>query len=324
MNQPKVSIIILNWNGKKYLKKCLDSVFRINYKNYEVIFVDNASTDDSVAFVKKRYTSKIRSRKLKLVLNDKNYGFAEGNNIGVRYAKGDYIFFLNQDTYIDKDCIKNLVDCMKISKAGICGAKVLDYDNPRLIQSKGAELDIFGSPYLIDFNKIEKKKEEEKFKIVSWIPGCALFIKKEVLKKLKYCFDPSFFCYFEDVDLCWRVRLLGYTCVVCPKAIVYHKANPSISPELIFLNSRNRVLSFRKNLSFPFRQILALVAFIRGYAALFYWFLQRRIPASYLLRFFKSLFIKPNYDVDTKKVPFSLQLSIFKFPRIEKYKGILK
>ena len=100
---PLVSLIIVNWNGKKWLRNCLDSVYSQNYKNFEVIFVDNASTDDSVDFVKDNYPE------TKIIQNEDNYGFAKGNNIATRIAKGKYLFFLNNDTKVGKNFLTELV-----------------------------------------------------------------------------------------------------------------------------------------------------------------------------------------------------------------------
>ncbi|MEM4214996.1 MAG: glycosyltransferase family 2 protein [Candidatus Pacearchaeota archaeon] len=327
MTQPKVSIIILNWNGKKYLQKCLDSVFNINYKNYEVLLVDNASTDDSVDFVKKRYQNKIKSKKLKLILNDKNYGYAEGNNRGIKYATGTFILFLNQDTYVDKDFLSILVEYAKKHKnVGICGPKILDYNNPKLIQSIGGELDFFGSPYRIKFGEIDTDhtEKETRPKIVSWIQGSCLLIKKSLLKKLKYCFDPDFFAYFEEIDLCWRASLVGYDVVVIPKAKIYHKGNPNISEKLIFYTSRNKVLSFRKNLSPLLRIIFLPIIFIRGFIALIFWYMKGKLSLKYIFPYFSSLFIKINPDVNLKNIPYSKQLKIFRRPKIKKYLSLFK
>ncbi|MEM7815328.1 MAG: glycosyltransferase family 2 protein, partial [Candidatus Aenigmatarchaeota archaeon] len=108
---PKVSVIILNWNGKQFLKDCLNAVFNQTYNDFEVVFVDNASSDGSADFVKQEFLCEIKSGKLKIVINDRNYGFAEGNNIGVRNSSPDseYIALLNNDTVVDPNWLEELV-----------------------------------------------------------------------------------------------------------------------------------------------------------------------------------------------------------------------
>lgn len=314
---PPVSIIILNWNGKRYLKKCLDSVLKQNYNNFEIILVDNASTDGSIEFIKKGYRNEITLKKIKLILNSRNYGFAEGNNIGIAHAHGRYLVFLNQDTYVDKNWLINLVSyAQKNKKLGICGPKILDYDNPKIIQSKGSELDFLGTPYHRGFNEIDKNMPEDP-KIVSFICGAAFLVKREVLNKLSYCFDPSYFAYFEEVDLCWRAKLLGYECVYVPSAVIYHKGKGPVSEKFIFLNARNKILSFKKNIAPPLRAFFVFLVFLRGAVSLLYWFSKKKISINYLPLLVKTLFTRPNYDVPLAKIPFSQQLSIFRPPRFK-------
>lgn len=136
-NGPRASIIIVNWNGKRFLKPCLDSVFNQSYASYDVFLVDNASTDGSTEFVKQNYKKEIESKKLKLIINDKNYGFSEGNNIGIRQAlKGSdakYIVTLNADTIVGKDWLEKLVTAVKDDpKIGMCQSKILLVDRKKI------------------------------------------------------------------------------------------------------------------------------------------------------------------------------------------------
>jgi GT2 family glycosyltransferase len=108
-NEPLVSILILNYNGLKYVDKCLASILRTNYSNFEIIFIDNASIDGSCEYVERRYGDNLH---LKIIKNERNYGFAKGNNIGARYAKGDYLVFLNVDTEVEPDWLRELVRLM--------------------------------------------------------------------------------------------------------------------------------------------------------------------------------------------------------------------
>ena len=319
--KPEISIIILNWNGKKYLKKCLNSVLKQSYKNFEIIFVDNASTDKSVDFIRKNYGREIRSKKINIVINEKNCGFAKGNNIGIGYACGKYLAFLNPDTFVDKDWLFYLVNAAeKNSKVAICGSKVLNFDK-KTIQFAGGEIDFFLSPTMVGLGK----KDDERFneqREVGRILGASFLLKKSALNHLKYCFDESFFIYFEEIDLCWRIRLLGYTILYVPLSRCYHRSYESLSENLILLNIRNKFLSCRKNFSTPLKQFFILMLLVRNTAAFFYWIFKKRIHISSFYKIFSGLFSKINYDLDMKKITLGRQLSILSPPSFEKYKNL--
>lgn len=238
MRYPKVSIIILNWNGKHLLKDCLDSVFNQTYPNYEVILVDNGSTDGSVELVKKEYS------KAKLIKNDKNYGFAEGNNIGIRFAlKGpevENIVLLNNDTNVDKNWLKELVD----AQADIAQSKILAPDGQ--ISSTG----LLYSKNGLAFDRKSSHYDEEPF----GASGVAVSFKREVLEDTKLnedFFDGDFFCYSEDADLSFRSRLRGWGVKYIPKSIVYHKGSATAGGESkfsIYCGHRNNVWVLIKNM----------------------------------------------------------------------------
>ena len=140
MNKDLVSIIIVNYNGKEYLQKCLESLMKINYKDFEVIIVDNNSTDDSIEFVKNTYPSVI------IIKLEKNYGFAEPNNIGAKIAKGDFLLFLNNDTEVSPNFIEKMVNVLNSdSKIAICQSLLLKPNND--IDSSGDYVDELGRAY---------------------------------------------------------------------------------------------------------------------------------------------------------------------------------
>lgn len=199
-----VSIVILNYNGKKYIKNCLESINNQKYSNIELIFVDNASTDDSVIGLERIYPE------IKLIINNRNFGSAKGNNIGSKHSKGEYLFFLNIDTKLDSDCINNLVKTYELdTEIGICACKELSYDG-EVEWNCGIAVDIFG----YSLQGTPKK--------VFHASSSSLFIKKELFEKLNG-FDESYFMYKDDIDLCWRAQLLGYKVIGVPTAIVFHE-----------------------------------------------------------------------------------------------------
>ena len=224
MEYPKVSIIIVNWNGKEYLSDCLTSVFNQTYQNYEVILVDNGSTDGSVEFVRENYPN------IKIIKLDKNYGFIKGNNIGMREASKNkdtkYIAWLDNDTKVDRNWLSELVKIAESDeKIGICGSKIFFMDNPAIIYSTGH---IFKWGMLIDrgHGKIDKGQYNGKSDIFS-ASVAACLLKREMSEELGL-FEESFFAGYdkgyEDPKLPWRANKIGWKTRYVPTSVVYHKA----------------------------------------------------------------------------------------------------
>jgi len=250
MAHPKVSIIILNWNGKKYLKECLDSVFKINYKNYVVYFVDNASSDDSVSFVKQIYASKLKS-KLKIIVNDKNYGFAEGNNIAIKKVLKDknvkYICLLNNDTKVDNNFLTELIKVAESDKKiGIVGSKIYYMDEPNKISFAGGKVNLWtGRAFHIGDKEIDKGQYDVSKKI-DYVTGASMCIKREVLERIGL-FPKEFFCYWEDTDLSFRARKADYKLWYVPNSKVWHKVSGSNNVFQIYYFYRNNVFFMKRN-----------------------------------------------------------------------------
>lgn len=248
---PMVSIIILNCNGKNLLKTCLDSVFKQTYKNYEVIFVDNGSTDSSGEFIEKNYPS------VKLIKNKKNLGYAKGNNIGIEISEGKYIATLNNDTKVEPDWIENLVEVAeKDCRIGICASKQLNFYQPNLIDSTGINLHRGAYPSNRGRNEKDNGQFDEQVEVFG-APGASAFYRKEMLNRIGL-FDEDYFAFQEEFDLCWRAKLSGWSCVYVPKAVVYHVSGATAVPGskfLIYYMERNRLLTIIKN--FP------LISFLR-------------------------------------------------------------
>lgn len=197
---PLVSIIIINFNGKRYLKKCFDSLLNGTYKNIELIFVDNGSTDGSLGFIKENYPQAI------IIDNMDNLGLAVASNKGASRAKGNCLFFYNNDTIAEEHLIEKLVNEMESDPSiGICGCKTYTYDGKHVINA-GVSCDIFGYPY----------GRRQPFYV-----DAAIFIRKEVFVQIDG-FDEMMFLYGEDRDICWRCWLYGYKVKAVKDAIFYH------------------------------------------------------------------------------------------------------
>jgi GT2 family glycosyltransferase len=245
---PFVSIVIVNYNGLNLLKKCLSSLSEIDFLNYEIILVDNNSTDDTIQYITKMYPQII------VIKLEKNKGFAEPNNIASKIAKGEYLLFLNNDTIVTKNFLTELLNSINKNKQiGICQSLLLKLDNS--IDSSGDFIDELGVVYN---SKTSVTTDRE----ISSARGASMLIRKEIFNELKG-FDEKFFVSFEDVDLGWRTWIKGYKVVLSTKSIVYHlggQTTNKIKSDIAFHGFKNQlsmkitnfesILSVKKMISF--------------------------------------------------------------------------
>lgn len=269
--EPKVSIIIVNWNGEQYIKDCLASVFNQFYKNFRVILVDNGSTDKSIDFVKDNFP------KVKIIALEKNYGFTGGNNFGIREAFRDeevkYIALLNVDTKVQPQWLKELMIVAESNAVvGCCQPKVLSLTNPKLLDAVGIIFNRSGGAIQLGYGK-EDFGQYNQIKEVFGACAAAVLYRREMLEKIGL-FDEDFFSYYEDVDLALRVRLAGWKCIYVPASIVYHKHSYTYrkdSPVTKFFCERNTYYYIIKNLpidiviKFFIRKSLSIVSTILRY-----------------------------------------------------------
>lgn len=215
---PKISIFVSSWNDKDHLKRCLDSIFQNNYKNYEIIVVDNGSSDGSVEFIKSL------KGKVRAIFNKNNLGLIKAKNQGTSIANGDFILFLAQDNVIDKNMINNLLELFKKDKKiGIISPKIYYQQDPNRIWFYGANINFYTSKFKF-FNKdiLDKKhKIDYDFQVQS-IHNCFI-VKKEVFDKFGY-FDDAFFSDYSEFDLCMRASKF-YKTFISGKAICYNDAS---------------------------------------------------------------------------------------------------
>jgi GT2 family glycosyltransferase len=287
MNNPRVAIIILNWNGWKDTIECLESIYQINYQNYSVVVVDNNSSDESIKKIKDYNNGKLKVesnfieyssadkpiefnefngtdlnieqnlssiKRLFLIKNKINQGFAEGNNIGIRFAleniNPSYILLLNNDTVVDKNFLTALIqEGEKNDKIGLLGPKIYYYDNPNVLWCIGGKIDWkFARGLHVGTNEDDHEQYENEMNF-DYISGSALLIKTEVLKDVGLL-DKRFFLYFEETDLALRASLKGYENLYVPNAMIWHKVSKSgggIKNEIgIYYITRNRWLFMKK------------------------------------------------------------------------------
>lgn len=245
-----VSVIIINWNGLEHLKKCLPSLYGQNYKNIEVVVVDNGSVDDSVSWLNSRYP------KVKIVENKINLGFAPANNQGYLLAKGEFVLFLNNDTLVTKTFLIELLKILSSEKSiAAVQSKLLLMDSPTRLDSVGSFLTNTGFLYHLGVYAEDDPQYDKAMEVYSAKGACMLF-KKEVLEKVKIgreVFDDRFFAYFEETDLCHRVWITGYKIRYVPSSVIYHKFGATstklLKPFVEYHSYKNRINSYIKNLS---------------------------------------------------------------------------
>jgi GT2 family glycosyltransferase len=211
---PLISIIILNYNAGDLIFNCINSVFQTKYENYEVILVDNISTDDSHKKCKEKFD------KIQLIENSKNFGYCEGNNIGIRKAKGEFIVILNPDTIVEPNWLDEFLIAHSKYGDGLYQPKILSLYEKGVLQSTGNMIHLFGFGFARDkgvrdnnqFNKIEK---------IGYASGTCLFTSSKVLDKVGLL-DPFLFLYHDDLDLGWRAAQLGINSYFVPNVKIFH------------------------------------------------------------------------------------------------------
>jgi len=233
-----VSVIIVNYNGKEFLKIAIDSLKKSIFKNFEAIVLDNASSDGSQNFIKKNYPE------IKLVENNANFGYS-GINHAIKYCNGKYILFLNNDIKLEKNCIGNLVKIIESDNLiGMAAPKIVNYYNKKLLS---------GGTWLSKsfYNGHIKGDNASKSMIIPYL-GVGL-IRKTIVDKYGYLFDPDYFIYGEDVDLGLRIRLLAKKTIFVHDALLYHMhaktTNKSGKASTTYLMERNLLTTFFKILS---------------------------------------------------------------------------
>jgi GT2 family glycosyltransferase len=220
-----ISVIIANWNGKKWLKDCLDSILGQTFSDFEILLIDNASSDDSVAYAKENYPD------VKIIENRENMGFGRANNLGAKHAKGEVLFFLNNDTKIENNLfLEKFLLIKKENNLNIAGPKILDFNRDDVYKKRKLTIDFTG--YLGWGRR------------TFFIEGSAMLIDREDFLKLGG-FDEKYFMYSEDIDLCWRAWLIGMKVGICEGVSLIHFGGGSSEPTRLG-NKGHKVPIFRR------------------------------------------------------------------------------
>jgi len=244
--QPKVSIIILNWNGLEDTLECLESLKKITYPNYEVIVVDNGSDGNDADILLKKYGEYIH-----VIKNDKNYGFTGGNNIAIKYVlkkDAEYILLLNNDTIVAPDFLSRLIEVAAGNpKIGLLGPKIYLYSEPNRIWFAGGKISFLSTHSNRGYMAIDRG-QFDKVEAVDFLSGSCMLIKRGVLE-CAGLLDPIFFFSFEDTDFSLRSIMAGFTNVYVPSSKIWHKVFRSgiKKPDIGYYTSRNTMIFARKH-----------------------------------------------------------------------------
>lgn len=246
----KVAVVILNWNGKNFLEKFLPSVFACNSSFAEIIVADNASTDDSISFLRSKYPQ------VKTIQNTDNGGFAKGYNDALKLVDAEYYVLLNSDVEVTPNWLDSVVQLMDSDQSiAACQPKIKAYDNKKMFEYAGAAggfIDKYAYPFcrgrILDTLE-EDNGQYNDVREIFWATGACLFVRATCFHKVGG-FDEDFFAHMEEIDLCWRFKNLGYKVMYCPDSTVFHVGGGTLnktSPKKTYLNFRNNLILICKN-----------------------------------------------------------------------------
>lgn len=243
MKCKRVFIVILNWNGKNDTLECLESVYRLNYQNITVLIVDNGSTDDSCSAIADRYPSTT------ILKNDRNLGYAEGNNLGMKYAEEHgayYVWLLNNDAIVEENTLSTMIEyCEENSNIGLSSPIIYYYDNPEEIQFCGSYVDWRRRSIIIPKSKDRIVDEIYQNGDGTCLWGTALLVKSDLIRRIGYL-DEKLFAYWEDTDYSIRSIKAGYRNAVVADATIFHKVNNRKNPYYYYFMARNEYILWEK------------------------------------------------------------------------------
>lgn len=296
MKNPKVFIVVLNFNSYMDTKECLNSLENIDYKNYEVVIVDNSSVDGSFEKLKNEF------RDYKILRTNENKGYANGNNLGMEYALkngAEYICVLNNDVVVESNFLSKIIDAMVDKNVGIAGPCICSYNNRENIQAMGANINLYtGLTQAKNKGKKYSSFENKNIK-VDYLGGACFVVKREVIDKIGLI-PENYFLFFEETEFCLSTARSGYELICVCSSKIYHKGSSTISKysglSYYFLN-RNRVIFMRRNANVFQMLIFSIYIFIEAVGRI----IIRREPTG-LLKNIISGFKGDKNKIDMKKV----------------------
>lgn len=249
--QPLVSVLVLNHNGEGFLKECFESLYASTYPDQELILLDNASTDNSLPYMREHFPE------VRILETGGNIGYSGAYNLAFQHAKGKYFVLLNNDTKVDPGWLEPLVEeAEKDPSLGMLQPKIdsmIDLGHFEYAGASGGHMDRYGFPFLRGriFFHIEKDEGQyDNTAEIFWASGAAFFMRADMIRYTGGL-DDDFVHHMEEIDLCWRAHLQGYHAKVVPESRILHHAGATIEPESyrkLYWNHRNSLIMLRKNL----------------------------------------------------------------------------
>jgi hypothetical protein len=246
-----IAVVILNWNGRKYLEQFLPPLVQHSRDEAEIIVADNASSDDSVAFLREHYPS------IRIISNPSNEGFSRGYNLALKQVEADYYVLLNSDIEVTPNWIRPVIDLMEKDRSvAACQPKILSFYERTKFEYAGAAggfIDKYGYPFCRGriFQSLEEDNGQYNDAIeIFWATGACMFVRADLFHQ-SGGLDEDFFAHMEEIDLCWRLKNEGYRIMYCPDSTVYHIGGgtlPKISWRKTYFNFRNNFYLLYKNL----------------------------------------------------------------------------
>lgn len=300
----KISVIIPNYNGEKIIDGCIQSLLQQEYKDFNIIVVDNNSTDESVKIIEEKYPS------ITLIKNNENLGFAAAVNIGIKVSKSDFVALLNNDTEVDTKWLGNLYSVVsKDDKIFSASSKMIRFYERDIIDDAGDQYNLLGWAYKRGDGASVDKFNKNKV-VFSTCAGAGLY-RRKVFEEIGY-FDENFFAYLEDIDVSFRGNIHGYKNVYVNDAIVYHMVSATSGSRhnefKVKLASRNSIYLIRKNMPLIFT-IINLPFLILGIIVKYIFFLRKSLGKEYIEGIMEGIFIKNKVE----KTKFKLKNLIYYF-----------
>ncbi len=269
-----ITVIIPHYNGEAILRDCFASLFQSTKLKINVILVDNGSTDGSVVMTEKEFPS------VQIIKLDRNLGFAGGCNIGLRATTTPFVLILNNDTVHEQGWIERLLAKLQSAEnLAVVQPKILSYQDQGYFDYSGAcggEMDIFGFPFargrIVEEVEIDRGQYDDFFDRIFWASGTAFLARTDIIKNAGL-FDESFFAHMEELDLQWRMQLMGYEIAVEPGSVIRHRSGYTLgaeSPFKKYLNHRNSLLMLLSNYSFFITVYIFPVRLLLDYMALLF------------------------------------------------------
>ena len=248
----KTAVVILNWNGRKFLEQFLPSLIQNTQdENTQIVIADNNSSDDSIEFLNKNYPS------IRQIIFDKNYGFTGGYNQALKQIEAKYFVLLNSDIEVTQNWLNPLVNLLESDNTiATCQPKIRSFHQKEYFEYAGAAggfIDKYGYPFCRGriLDTVEKDMNQyNDIKDIFWASGACMLIRSDIFKQLNG-FDDDFFAHMEEIDLCWRIKTAGHRIVYNPESVVFHVGGgtlPNNSPFKLYLNFRNNLFLLYKNL----------------------------------------------------------------------------